>query len=604
MDTGQTKDTGKGLRNFLHTLLSHRRFPFVVAILAILLTLPALNVGLIVDDYHHKSLMQGPDSQFRLLNSPIDMFRFFDGDPQRTAEMMDYGFTPWWTYKGIKAAFWRPLTSITHWLDYLLWPDSPFLMHAQSIFWYGLLAMAAAFLYRRFATIGWIAGLAALLFAIDDAHGTPVGFLSNRNAVLAAVFGILVLIVHDQWRRNGRRSGIALGPLLLAASLLSAEGGIATCAYLAAYAMFIDRDRFVRRFTALIPYVAVVVIWRCLWTYLGYGVAGVGAYVDPLGEPLRYLSAVIDRAPFLLLGQWAVPPSDITMMFSPKVVNPLWRGACLFLVFVAVMFAGLLKQSRTARFWTAGMLLSVLPICATFPHDRLLVFVGIGAMGLISEFIAFVFTKNQERPKLLLWRIPATLLAALLILIHLIIAPLALPLRAATPMAPKKLTDRLRINKPFDPSIENQDLIIVNPPTAFLTLTSLLIWQANDQPLPRHTRILTASLLRPVKIYRPDEKTLVVRPEYGCYAWVWDKLFRNEQHPFTIGERVELTGMSVTVTELTGDGRPAEAAFTFSVGLEDPSLHWLQYKNGSFVPFNPPAVGGRVEIAGSEPFWK
>ncbi len=128
-----------------------------------------------MDDYHHKLLMI--DSPIKLLDSPIDMFSFFDGDPDRTTEIMDHGFFPWWTYKGIKGAFLRPLASITHWLDYILWPDTPLLMHAQSVLWYGVLAAAVAFLYRRFISVAWVAGLAALLYAIDDAHGTPVGFL-------------------------------------------------------------------------------------------------------------------------------------------------------------------------------------------------------------------------------------------------------------------------------------------------------------------------------------------------------------------------------------------------------------------------------------------
>jgi hypothetical protein len=187
--------------NKVHTLLTHRYFPVAVAILAVILALPSLNAGLFVDDYHHKLLMDGSDSPIRLLKSPLDMFCFFDGDPQRTAELIDYGF-PWWTYKGIKGAFWRPLASITHWLDYILWPDTPALMHAQNILWYGALIIAVTFLYRRFITATWVVSLAALLYAIDDAHGMPVGFIANRNAVMATFFGILTIIAHDKWRRE------------------------------------------------------------------------------------------------------------------------------------------------------------------------------------------------------------------------------------------------------------------------------------------------------------------------------------------------------------------------------------------------------------------
>jgi hypothetical protein len=109
-------------------------------------------------------------------------------------------------------------------------------------------------------------------------------------------------------------------------------------------------------------------------------------------------------------------------------------------------------------------------------------------------------------------------------------------------------------------------------------------------------------LFQPVRVHRPDERTLAVRPAYGYYAWVLDKLFRTEKHPFCVGDRVELTGMTAEITELTGDGRPAEAAFTFAVPLEDASLQWLQYEDGRFVPFSPPAVGETAVLPGYDLF--
>ena len=555
-----------------------------------------------MDDYLHKLLMIGSDSPIRPLDSPIDMFNFFDGDPDRTAEIMDYGFFPWWTYKGIKGEFWRPLASITHWLDYILWPDIPLLMHVQSVLWYGILAAAVAFLYRRFISITWIAGLAALLYAIDDAHGMPVGFLANRNAVMATLFGVLTIIVHDKWRRGNFRIGLVVGPALLVASLLSAEAGISTCAYLFAHAVFIDRGTLRRRFAAMIPYLAVVVIWRFLWTYLGYGVENMGAYIDPLSEPLSYIAAVKNRAPFLLLGQWALPPSDLTIMIHPKYAILLWRSALVFLVILIVALIPLLWRQRSTRFWATGMVLSVLPICATFPSDRLLMFVGIGAMGLVAQFIYTVFGKTEEQQKRTLWRIPALVLAGIFILIHLVIAPLVLPVRAAYPMIPKKFANKLMLTEALDESVVNQDLVIVNPPITFLMLQSPMVWECNNQPMPRHLRILTSSLFQPVEIYRPDAKTLVVRPTYGFYAYVLDALFRNKQNPFSVGDRVELTGMTVEIREITSDGRATEAAFIFSVALEDPSLRWLQYKDRAFVTFTPPAIGQKVVLPGGNLF--
>ena len=117
--------------------------------------------------------------------------------------------------------------------------------------------------------------------------------------------------------------------------------------------------------------------------------------------------------------------------------------------------------------------------------------------------------------------------------------------------------------------------------------------------MPRHLRILMSSRLRPVAVHRIDAHTLAVRPEAGFLNGIVDPLFRGRDRPLLLGQQVELPGMTVEVTELTADNRPAEATFRFAVPLEDASLRWLKWEDGSFVPFDPPAVGEKVELPSS-----
>ncbi len=98
----------------IRAVLTYRYMPIGLAILAMALTLPSLSVGWIADDHIHRSIILGSSSLSEFVDSPLDIFRFMDGNPERTARMMDRGFLPWWTFKGIKGAFWRPLTALTH----------------------------------------------------------------------------------------------------------------------------------------------------------------------------------------------------------------------------------------------------------------------------------------------------------------------------------------------------------------------------------------------------------------------------------------------------------------------------------------------------------
>ena len=570
-------------------LLLARHLPLLVAGLAVLVTLPSLGSGLFFDDWHYRLLMQNHEGPVTLLRSPLDAFRLFNGDPEQNLRLIDYGFLPWWADPAVKWAFWRPLASLTHWLDYLLWPESPALMHVQSILWYAILTAVATLLYRRLIGRTLAAGLAAILYAVDDAHGTPVCLLANRNALIAAFFGVLCLLVHDRWRRRGWRAGALLGPLLLGLSLLAKEEGIATLAYLAAFALFLDPARKLGRAATLIPYVVVVAAWRAVWVHLGYGVANVGLYVDPLSEPFRFVCALALRTPVYLLGLLATPPSDVPTLLEGNAELGFVVAAAAFAALVIIVCWPLLRQNQVVRFWFTGLLLSLVPIGTMFPSDRVLLFAGLGGMALVAEFLNFLLT-SPRKPRRAGWRASATVLACVFVLAHLVIAPPGLAF-GSSGVALKWLTQRCSVPAIADREIERQDLVIVNPPAGQFVMFSELTWASQNAPMPAHVRVLASSLGGPLEIHRSDSWTLLVRPQAGFLAWKIDRVWRGPAHAFTIGDKVQLTGMAAEVLALTQDGRPAEVAFRFETPLEDIRWRWLQWKEGAFRSFVPPPVG-------------
>jgi hypothetical protein len=523
------------------------------------------------------------------------MFRFFRGDAERTTRVMDLGFFPWWTYPGLKAEFCQVVTVWTHRLDYWLWPDLPVLMHFHSLVWFAALVVAVACLYRRLFDSAALAGLAALLFAVDDTHGTPVGFLANRNVLIASLFGVLALIAHDAWRRKGWRLGVGLAPLLAAISLFAKEEGIGTYAYLGAYALWLDPRGRRRGCVALAPYAVVLVAWRALRDHWGYGVRDMGLYVDPLADPGPFVAALAARLPVLLLGQWGLPPSDVAALLSSRGQTVLWLCALAFAVWLCVVCLPLLSTNRLARFWATGMLLAMIPVSATFPMDRLLVLPGIGAFGLLAQMLRLVFVEEAYKPLDRWWRILALPLGYCLIVIHLILAPLALPFRAANPTLPRGIEQSFYVRTPLPESVGHQTVVIVNAPSAaHAGLLPLLRVQSGVAP-PLHTRVLGPGMSALV-IRRIDEKTVLIRPATGYLHWVLDKVFRSDRRPMTVGQSVELSGMTACVTALNDHGLPAEVSFHFSVPLEDPSLIWLCYRRRAFKRFTLPSVGEGVEL--------
>ena len=189
---------------WLLRLARQRSAPVAFGLLALLLTLPALGVGLIGDDYFHRMVLLGiPDGGFE---SPPLRYLFSFIPEGRQGYMMDRGYLPWWCDPGIHIAFSRPLTALTHAADYALWPDRFGLQHLHSLGW--LLAGVAlvAILYRKVHGATLTAAVAAGFFAIEDAHAVPAGWLANRNALICLVAGTAVILLHLAWH-SAHRAG-------------------------------------------------------------------------------------------------------------------------------------------------------------------------------------------------------------------------------------------------------------------------------------------------------------------------------------------------------------------------------------------------------------
>jgi hypothetical protein len=569
----------------LSRMLVRHDLPALLAAAAVLLTLPALWTGWQFDDYLHRQLLLARPGLAGLAPATMGLFSFLTGDPAATMAHVERGDLAWWTLPEARQAFWRPLSGLSHWLDYQLWPGRPALMHLHSLAWLAGLAGATALLYRRLMGPVVAAGLAATLYALDDARGFAAAWLANRNALCAALFAVLALLAHLRWRETGAPRALVAALLGLGCALLAGEAAVATLAYLAAYALWIERGPWRRRLIGLAPALGLVVLWRAAYSAMGYGAQGT-AYLDPLGEPLRYALVALQRGPLLLLGQWTPLPAELSPFLAPRAAALLWLGAVAGLVALAAALAPLLRADRLARFWATGMLLALIPACAALPANRLLFFVGLGSMGLLARFVC-VSADGVGGP---LRRASAGALLAT----HLLLGPLALPLAAYSP-ALLGGAEAALATLPGDPAVTQRDIVVVTAPSVFSLSAIGPLRAASGVPAPARTLLLAAGL-GGAWVERPDAHTLVVRPA-GGYLLGFDSVFRAPWRPLAEGAAVRLTHVTVSVSELTPDGRPAVARFRFATPLEDARRQWFVYRHGAYVPWTPPPIGGLIWVA-------
>jgi hypothetical protein len=116
------------------------------------------------------------------------------------------------------------------------------------------------------------------------------------------------------------------------------------------------------------------------------------------------------------------------------------------------------------------------------------------------------------------------------------------------------------------------------------------------EPFPVSMNYLSSGFA-PVRIDRVDAQTIIVTPEGGYTPLpgpivdpkigmvtqvhlenvyrALDGFHYNPRNPMQVGQTVALSEVTAEVTEMTGDGRIAQAAFTFAHPLEDNRYVWL-----------------------------
>lgn len=579
--------------------LGARRAPAIVVLLGLALAAPALTADFAADDHLHRVIARDDPGIDGLRSRPLDLFVFASGDPADNAKLRELGVFPWWTDLSMRLAFFRPVTSATHALDHALWPDSATAQLGHNLVWLALALIATWAFYRRFVPARWIAVLALALYAFDDARGPVVGWIANRNALIALVLAVPVLLAHDRWRRDGWAPGRWVGPALFAVALGAGESSLAIVAYLGAHGLWLDRGRWRDRAIALAPYAMIVVGWRLLYGHLGYGVAGSGIYLDPGGDPAGFVAAAAVRLPLLLLGQLALPWSDLASIYpimGAAVLTGMLLFALAMLTAIGLACARLLRRDPVSRFFGTGMVLAAIPVASTFPADRLLGFIGLGGMGLVAQLLAAAARQRDQlgdgRPR----RAAAVTVAIVLALVHLVFAPPFLVLRSRSMVAVGRVLDRADAGIPAGPEIVDKTVIIVAAPSDALAGYVHVMRESRRQPRPARLYWL-ANAWTAVTLERIDERTLRVIPEGGFLRYEIDQMVRSPRlRPFAVGDRVALSGLTIEVEEVTADGRPSRVLAHFDRVLEDPLLVWRRWEGKTYVPYQPPPPGARDTV--------
>lgn len=552
--------------------------------------LPVFTVGLYGDDYVHRAVEKRVLPAYE--RGVTQLYAFTSSDQAEMAAARSFGGMPWFTADDLSLRFFRPIPSALLVLEMRLFGDSLWPARLHTFLWFAALLLVATALFRRCLSPP-AAAVAALVYALSVVHTTGLAWLAARYAIIAAALGLASLLAHLRAREDGWRPGAVLAPLLLVVAYLCGESAIAAAGMIFFYELTARRRSVGQRIVALLPATLVTLVYVGWYETAGYGVAGSGVYVDPLGEPLRFLAAAAWRVPALIGNMLAAVPSELSFPV------PAARAVLAAIGAVGAVGFGLLawrlwhrmehREHRALTWMIPAALAGTLLFSSGPPGGRMLPIVFLGFAALIGVVVVRAWQAAAERGgtrrKRIAWRTAAVGIGTL----HLALSPLvrvsmtkAIADQGKAAQTLSRTMAEVCAPEMYLPAASDSTVFHYAPAAALL----------DGKAPPRSLRVLSmAPQDHRIENVRATGFDLVtVGPRR---IGTWERVFRSD--PLRAGDEVTLPGLDVRVVEVER-GWPTRIRVDFGKPLSSPDLCFVDYRDGAFVEMEPPHPGETVEL--------
>jgi tetratricopeptide (TPR) repeat protein len=333
-----------------------------------------------------------------------------------------------WAEVGESSPYYRPLATLTFFVDTQLWGRRPLGFHLTNVLLHAGVSLAVAALARRLAGGAVAAALAGLLFALHPIHTESVAFISGRTDVLAALGVVLAVLGFARWRAEGGTLALlgSLGACLL--GLLAKEVAVVVPVLVAAFDWATGRAPATRReaLRAVARYalyaVPIGLYAVCRWFALGRMIDAEAAAWAPLwvrtlstldliGMYVRVVLVPFPDNPYPLIVPTGWPPA------------PTWWASATILVAAVGLTASALRRDRGAGlgalwFWIAlapSTAVNLLPLPTVIMGERFLYLPSVGVSLIAGQLLARAIGPIARLGSAQLPAVPAVTVAALVV---------------------------------------------------------------------------------------------------------------------------------------------------------------------------------------------
>lgn len=525
---------GRPVTSTEHADPRRARAGLVVALVAGLGShIPSLRAPPVIDDHFHRAWLDGSAA---IPRAPWDLYRWVSsGEVDR---LIRAGHIPWWSDPGLRIAVFRPISSLTRWLDHVALADRSVLSHTHSILWW-LVLMLLVWVGLRGVVSATARGAAITLVSLSPTLLVPVRWLADRNALISFAFATGGWVVASR-QSDDRRAFTVIASLTACAALGGEIAWSLVPVLVALHALRSDDARRSLRFATAAGTGLVAVLG--LSRFLGYGIHRSGIYLDPFTQPAEYVRQLPLR---LALLTSRLPAAAIDALLPGAGGLREFLALPAFLLAVALPLA-LLPGTKRRAWLLVAALASLLPVVPAVPSLRL----------LFGHHLALVMFAVWPTPQ------PTSALRR-----GIALGPIAVLLLGATLATARDASQQ------------------IHPPAAVTSLAALgvrfsdrvLLVSTSNFEVFQHPDVIrrgfaspaewlvACSARSPVLLTRSGTRTLALRATTPLLHPA--DLYRSHHNALRLGERHRIGSVTLTVRAVS-EGRPIWLDLDFDDDLE------------------------------------
>lgn len=323
---------------------------------------------------------------FLAYSNILDSF-FLADDFELIKGVKNFGpFAPW--TPGAGPGFFRPLVTLSIFLDFRLWGLNPTGYHGTNLIFHSLnallvLSISRVLISRHKSSLidPWaLAVLSGLMFLVLPCHTESVTWISGRTDLLATLFCLASFRVYMMYQEEGKGTVLALSILFFLFALFAKESAIIFPVLILGYDCYEERERFFSKMTPrrLLRFFGIGFLFGLvfiLYLLIKYAVSGSLTLGSGLSSHLNLTLPKVLKDYLVFLTRPFIPPIPVDFqtfihlksLVISKTSRLIWLGLGIgFLVLLALLMLKLSQRSSQRQPCREGSSLLLFLLFASF----------------------------------------------------------------------------------------------------------------------------------------------------------------------------------------------------------------------------------------------